>query len=405
MADAMSQDSDTGLTAEQLDAKYGESQDAARTPPKDDDDTPPAWLDEAAAILNKPAGPPANNPPAAAPGAMAAALLPIRSESSQLVEQMGALAASAASAPPDNKPAGPSQTAAAGGKPGGEDDDTSADDSDDDELTPEEKEKAELVKNINEVVARAKGQGYTFSKGETTAAAAFLDAKDLFDADGLDITVCANDKKKITVTAVTVKVTELRAAAAAVVTTYQGGLSQENIGDEDEDEEEEDAAESDDEYGGLSKQSLDAKLEQLTIELAVAEKKETVDPIRLAFRLFNKELITLKGSLQYDGKAKELKMIRDYYNEQYFEKDFVASLSVWQMEYMAAMWNAEIEKRALPSTIKDLRKHLGKVTSALRDIKFEQMEKQDAKKTEQRGKRTAAAIEKAINTPGKRPRR
>jgi len=402
----MSQDSDTGLTAEQLDAKYGESQDAARTPPKDDEDDTPAWIDEAAAMLNKPTGPSANNPPAAAPGAMAAALLPIRSESSQLAEQMsGAAVSDPSAAPPDNGPAGPSKSAAAGGKPDDNPDDSSTDDSDDDELTPEEKEKAELVKNINEVVARAKGQGYTFSKGETTAAAAFLDAKDLFDADGLDITVCANDKKKITVTAVTVKVTELRAAAAAVVTTYQGGLSQENIGDEDEDEEEEDAAESDDEYGGLSKQSLDAKLEQLTIELAVAEKKEKMDPIRLAFRLFNKELITLKGSLQYDGKAKELTMIRDYYNEQYFEKDFVASLSVWQMEYMAAMWNAEIEKRALPSTIKDLRKHLGKVTSALRDIKFEQMEKQDAKKTEQRGKRTAAAIEKAINTPGKRPRR
>ena len=133
----MSQDSDTGLTAAQLDAKYGESQDAANTPPRDDDDTPPAWLDEAAAMLNKPAGPPANNPPAAAPGAMAAALLPIRSESSQLVEQMGALAASAPSAAPDNKPAGPSQSGAPGGKPGDEDGDTSTDESEEEEAKKE----------------------------------------------------------------------------------------------------------------------------------------------------------------------------------------------------------------------------------------------------------------------------
>jgi hypothetical protein len=172
---------------------------------------------------------------------MAAALLPIRSESSQLVEQMGALAASAAAATPDNKPAGPSKTAAPGGKPGGEDDDTSADDSDDDELTAEEKEKAELVKNINEVIARAKAQGYTFSsRSETTAAAAFLDAKDLFDADGLDITDCASDNKKISLSVVNKKVTELRAAAAAAeaaaLVVSGGDASQFDFGSEGEGE-------------------------------------------------------------------------------------------------------------------------------------------------------------------------
>ena len=240
MAEAMSQDSDTGATAAQLEAKYGDLEDASKTPPRDDDDTPPAWLDEAAAILNNPAGPPANNPPAAAPGAMATALLPIRSESSQLVEQMGALAASAAAATPDNKPAGPSKTAAPGGKPGGEDDDTSADDSDDDELTAEEKEKAELVKNINEVIARAKAQGYTFSsRSETTAAAAFLDAKDLFDADGLDITDCASDNKKISLSVVNKKVTELRAAEQASLVVVDTTASQLQLGDDDSDEEEE----------------------------------------------------------------------------------------------------------------------------------------------------------------------
>ena len=240
MAEAMSQDSDTDLTAEQLDARYGDSQDAAKTPPKVDD-KPPAWLDEAAAILNNPTGPSANNPPAAAPGAPPAPLMPVRSKTSQLVEQMGALAASAPSAaPPDNKPAGPSKTAAASDKPGGEDDDTSADDSDDDELTAEEKEKAELVKNINEVIARAKAQGYTFSsRSETTAAAAFLDAKDLFDADGLDITDCASDNKKISLSVVNKKVTELRAAEQASLAVVDTTASQLQLGDDDSDEEEE----------------------------------------------------------------------------------------------------------------------------------------------------------------------
>ena len=100
------------------------------------------------------------------------------------------------------------------------------------------------------------------------------------------------------------------------------------------------------------------------------------------------------------GKAKELKMIRDYYNERYFEEEFTESLSVWQLKYMSDMFLAEIEKRALPAEIKDLKKHLGKVKSALRDIKFEQMEKQDAKKSDKTKKRAQAAVD-AIGTPGK----
>ena len=241
MAEAMSQDSDAGETAAQLDAKYGDLEDAAKTPPKDDDDTPPAWLDEAAAML-KSAGPSANNPPAAAPGAVAAALLPIRSESSQLVEQMSGAAVSAASAASSgNGPAGPSKTAAAGGKPGGKPDDSSTDDSDDDELTPEEKEKAELVENINKVVACAKAQGYTFSgRSETTAVATFLDEKALFDDEGLDITICATEKKKISLNAVNKKIAELRAAEVEKRKTGQlvvGGESQFDFGSEGEEDE------------------------------------------------------------------------------------------------------------------------------------------------------------------------
>ena len=403
MAEAMSQESAPDLTDAEIDDAARDLEDGSKTPPKVDD-TPPAWLDEAAAILNNPAGPPANNPPAAAPGAMAAALLPIRSESSQLVEQMGALAASAAAATPDNKPAGPSQSGAPGGKPGDEDGDASTDDSDDDELTPEEKEKAEHVKKVEAVIAAAEGAGFTFiAKTRWLAAEAYVNNKKLFDDAGVDITECIKqDSKAINSKRVNAKIAELRAAVEQCALGHPaGGLSQEAIGTEDEEEEEDaDAAESDDEFEGLSKQSLDAKLEQLTIQLAVAEKKKESDPIRIAFRQFNQELKSLKGSLQYDGKAKELKMIRDYYNERYFEKEFTESLSVWQLKYMSEMFLAEIEKRALPAEIKDLKKHLGKVKSALRDIKFQQMEKQDAKKSDKTAKRAQAAVD-AIGTPGK----
>ena len=194
-----------------------------------------------------------------------------------------------------------------------------------------------------------------------------------------------------------------KASSALVIGLYAGGLSQEPIGEEEEDE----VVYSDDEYSGLSKQTLDAKKEQLEIDLAVAEKKKEVDPIRIAFRKFNKELITLKGSLAYDGKAQELTFIRDYYDERYFKKkEFVQSLSVWQLKYMSDMFLAEIEKRELPRTIKDLKKNLTKVKSALQDIKFEQIRKQEDKKSKRTKKRAAAAIADAIGTPkGKRARR
>ena len=242
MAEAMSQDSDTGLTAEQLDAKYGESQDAANAPPKDEDDTP-AWIDEAAAILNNPANnPPANNPPAAAPGAMAAALLPIRSESSQLVEQMGALAASAAAATPDNKPAGPSQSGAPGGKPGDEDGDASTDESEEeDELTPEQKEKAEHVKNVQAVIDDAQAAGFTFTtKSKWSAAETYFINKSLFAAEHMDLKDCTKDDKKISLAGVNAALSQVRKAAAAAeaaaLVVSGGDASQFDFGSEGEGE-------------------------------------------------------------------------------------------------------------------------------------------------------------------------
>ena len=271
------------------------------------------------------------------------------------------------------------------------------------ELTPEEQKNADHIAHVNSVIAAAEAAGFTFGKTKWVAAETFVNNKDTFDDAGVDITECVFEgRKEISLNQVKSKLAKLRAVEQSAVGLYAGGLSQEPIGEEEEDE----VVYSDDEYSGLSKQTLDAKKEQLEIDLAVAEKKKEVHPIRIAFRKFNKELITLKGSLAYDGKAQELKMIRDYYNERYFEKDFVENLSVWQLKYMSAMFLAEIEKRELPATISDLKKNLRKVKSVLEDIKFEQIRKQEDKKSKRTKKRAAAAIADAIGTPkGKRARR
>jgi hypothetical protein len=167
------------------------------------------------------------------------------------------------------------------------------------ELTPEEQKNAEHVKKVEAVIAAAEAAGFTFCKTKWVAAETFVNNKEIFDDAGVDITECVFEgRKKISLNQVKSKLAKLRAVEQSAVGLYAGGLSQEPIGEEEEDEEEEAVySDDDDEYSGLSKQTLDAKKEQLEIDLAVAEKKKEVDPIRIAFRKFNKELITLKGSL------------------------------------------------------------------------------------------------------------
>ena len=315
-----------------------------------------------------------------------------------------AAAALEPAAPSGSASSGPAGEPAAASKHALDDEDET--DEDEEQLTPEEQKNDDHIAHVNSVIAAAEAAGFTFGKTKWVAAETFVNNKEIFDDAGVDVTECVFEgRKEISLNQVKSKLAELRKAAVeqSAVGLYAGGLSQEPIGEEEEDE----VVYSDDEYSGLSKQTLDAKKEQLEIDLAVAEKKKEVDPIRIAFRKFNKELITLKGSLAYDGKAQELTFIRDYYDERYFKKkEFVQSLSVWQLKYMSDMFLAEIEKRELPRTIKDLKKNLTKVKSALQDIKFEQIRKQEDKKSKRTKKRAAAAIADAIGTPkGKRARR
>eukprot|EP00964_Phaeocystis_antarctica_P029357 scaffold16543_cov76-Phaeocystis_antarctica.AAC.1 len=274
-------------------------------------------------------------------------------------------------------------------------------------LTPEEKEQAEHIKTVEAVIAAAMAAGFTFSeKSRWLAAEAYVNNKKVFDDAGVDITVCIKPGfKEINRTRVNEKLAELREAEEALVTSYVGGLSQELVGDQPEPEAPEQVVYSDNEYEGLSKQTCDAKKEQFEIDLLVAESKDKADPVRIAFRQYNHMLVALKGTPGYADKEEELKMIRDHYNERYFENAFVVSLSVWQMQFMAAMWKAEVEKRELPSTIKDLKKKLRKVKSALQDIAMEKQQKQEDKKSEKANKRAQAAIAEAIGTPSTRQRR
>ena len=238
----MSQESAPDLTDAEIDDAARDLEDGSKTPPKVDDDKPPAWLDEAAAILNNPTGPSANNPPAAAPSAPPVALMPVRSESSQLVEQMGALAASAAAATPDNKPAGPSQSGAPGGKPGDEDGDASTDESEEeDELTPEQKEKAEHVKNVQAVIDDAQAAGFTFTtKSKWSAAETYFINKSLFAAEHMDLKDCTKDDKKISLAGVNAALSQVRKAAAAAeaaaLVVSGGDASQFDFGSEGEGE-------------------------------------------------------------------------------------------------------------------------------------------------------------------------
>jgi hypothetical protein len=78
---------------------------------------------------------------------------------------------------------------------------------------------------------------------------------------------------------------------------------------------------------------------------------------------------------------------------------------VWQLNYMSAMFLAEVERKELPMTILSHKKNLRKVKSALEMIQLEAMRKAEDKKSSKTKKRKEAAIEAKIGTPGKRARR
>ena len=199
-------------------------------------------------------------------------------------------------------------------------------DDEDVELTPEEQEKAELVKNINEVIARCKAAGFSFSgKIETAAVATFLDAKDVFDAAQVDITDCAGTSRKISKKKVDDKLAELRKAAEenkrlqAMVPAQ--GESQFEFGSDNDEEEEEEKSETEEDaedYTTYNEAQLDAVIARMKAELAVVTKQHEVGPVKVVLKNYNLALNDEKKTIERDEylrRKNEINDVKEYFTE------------------------------------------------------------------------------------------
>ena len=182
----------------------------------------PKWIAEAQADLEakRTAG---LATAAADPHAVGAAAVPlkplVRSVTSQLAEAMtsthvGAPAAAAALPSPAVRSSGADRTAAQDVAKSESDSDTDEDEVD--TRTDEQKQQDEIANAISSEITRVESLGYKFKESTRWATvAAYLDAKELFDDEGLDLTSCdVGEKQKITLGNVTKKIAALRAAAA-----------------------------------------------------------------------------------------------------------------------------------------------------------------------------------------------
>ena len=401
-----------------MDEQDDDVEDAAKTPPKDDDDTPPAWLDKAAAMLNKSAGPSANNPPAAAPGAVAAALLPIRSASSQLVEQMSGVGVSPAPAAADagaSVPAGPASSAAAPAVGATSAEAIKSDSESEEEVdtrTDEQKAKDKLAEDIAAEIARVEAAGFTFSKATKWAAAsAYLDAKALFDEEGLDITDCANEKKKISDAAVRAKIAELRAAEeeyrAAGQLVPAAGESQFIIGSDGEDEEEEEEEEEesgDEDWSGYTIAQLTVELGQITAELALKKELAALGPVNSVLKKWNQVLKDQKKTMpieEYRGLKSEITVMKDYFTTDIRQQGFNPK----QYQMLSEMAAAEVEKAKLPGEIKVATKKVKGLEAAVEDIILKNEQEKSMNHMSKVKKRAATLAMASTDTPKKRKKR
>ena len=159
---------------------------------------------------------------------------------------VGALAAAAAtSASSSSGPPAADVDANAGGNDGGKES-TDDESEKEDTRTEEQKEQDEMTNAAAAVITRVEAARYTFTLTTKWATVtAFLDAKELFDDESLDITSCAKgEKKKIGLHAVKNKIAELRKAAADKRQEQRmvpaGGESQFKFGSDNEGEGDED---------------------------------------------------------------------------------------------------------------------------------------------------------------------
>ena len=231
---------------------------------------------------------------AADPSAVGAAAAPLKpslqpSGTSQLAAAMssthvGAPAAGTA------LPFGKDRTAAAdnlAGKKGAESESESDSDTDEEEVdtrTDEQKQQDEIANAISTEIARVELLGYKFKESTRWAAvASYLDSKELFDDENLDISSCmVGEKKKITLGSVNAKIKELRAAAAEkqqAVVPLANGESQIDFFDDDEEEEKVVEEQDSEDWDDMPEAQLNAKISEMKKDLGLKTNQAKVGPV------------------------------------------------------------------------------------------------------------------------------
>ena len=258
---------------------------------EDHDEWQPPWLAAAAAHQAATAE---EAKAAADPSAVGAAAAPLKpslqpSGTSQLAAAMssthvGAPAAGTA------LPFGKDRTAAAdklAGKKEAESESESDSDTDEEEVdtrTDEQKQKDEIADAISAEIMRVESLGYKFKESTRWATvAAYLDAKELFDDEDLDLTSCiVGDKKKFSLGSVTKKIAALRAAAAEkqqAVVPLANGESQIDFFDDDEEQEKVVEEQDSEDWDDMSEAQLNTKISEMKKDRGLKTNQAKVGPV------------------------------------------------------------------------------------------------------------------------------
>jgi hypothetical protein len=211
------------------------------------------------------------------------------SGTSQLGAQVANLRVAAAPAAGSALPSGAVRTAAdnLAGKNVDESESESDSDTDEEEVdtrTDEQKQQDEIANAISTEIARVELLGYKFHEGTRWATvAAYLDSKELFDDENLDISSCiVGDKKKISLANVNKKIAELRAAAAEkqqAVVPLANGESQIDFFDEDDEEEKVVEEQDSEDWDDMPEAQLNAKISEMKKDLGLKTNQAKVGPV------------------------------------------------------------------------------------------------------------------------------
>ena len=280
-----------------------------------------------------------------------------------------------------------------------------------DDRTDEQKAKDKLAEDTAAEIKRVEDEGYTFSKATCWAAAsAYLDAKALFDDEGLDITICASAKKKIGLTAVSAKIAELRAAQEEKRADGQmvaHGESQFKIGSEDEeeeDEEEEEEQSGDEDWSGYTIAQLTIELGESKAQLEIKQGLAAIGPVLSVVKKWNQVLKDEKKTKppeEYQLLKSEITVVKDFFTKDIREQGFNQK----QYQMLSEMAAAEVEKAKLPGEIKAATKKVKGLEAAVEDIIIKKGEDKTLDQLAKVQKRAVALAASSSGTPKKRKTR